>query len=404
MVLRRLELRQFRNFRHLALDFTAPCTLVQGPNGAGKSNLLDAICFLALSKSLRPQTDRQSVHDGLGPKEPKYFDLRAETENAAGMEHALRVFFGAGRLGPAMAKHLFLDGAEVAASRILGHLKVVLVEPEDTRLVSDGPKLRRRALDVTLCQLDAQYMHHLVQYRKVLANRNALLAQFRGRTATPPTVFTRQMAFLDELLAAEAVQVMRRRAAWIQRVSRHAEQAQARLTANGNLLSVRYRPSAAVDFNGGEGMPEASDEAEDEAQRSQFRCALEEVLTTELERGFTMAGPHRDDVVFLNDGRSLGKFGSRGQQRTGILAWRLAEAQAIRELTGEFPLLLLDDVMSELDESRRARVCEAMAETSQVVAATPDWRHYPEAMRDAAQCLEIREGVLAPALEACGQP
>ena len=404
MVLRRLELKQFRNFRHLELDFQAPCTLVQGPNGAGKTNLLDAICFLALSKSLRSQTDRQSVHDGLGPKEPQYFDLRAETEDAAGTGHVLRVFFGAGRLGPAMAKHLFLDGIEVAASRMLGHLKVVLVEPEDTRLVSDGPKRRRRALDVTLCQLDARYMHHLVRYRKVLATRNALLAQWRGRSATPPPAFTRQMEFLDKQLAAEGVQVMRRRAAWIQRVSRHAEQAQARLTANGDPLSVRYRPSATVDFEDGEGVSETDNDVEDEALRTQFRCALEEALGTELERGFTMAGPHRDDVVFLNDGRSLGKFGSRGQQRTGVLAWRLAEAQAIRELTGEFPLLLLDDVMSELDESRRARVCEAMAEASQVVAATPDWGHYPQAMRASAQCLEIREGVLAPAQAACGTP
>ncbi len=404
MVLRRLELSQFRNFRHVELDFQAPCTLVQGPNGAGKTNLLDAICFLALSKSLRPQTDRQSIHDGLDPKEPKYFNLRAETENAAGTGHVLRVFFGTGRLGPPMAKHLFLDGAEVAAAHMLGHLKVVLVEPEDTRLVSDGPKLRRRALDVTLCQLDALYMHHLVRYRKVLANRNALLAQFRGRTATPPTAFTRQMEFLDAQLAEEGVQVMRRRAVWIQRVSRHAEQVQAQLTANGNVLSVRYRPSAAVDFENGEGTTEASDDAENETQRRQFRCTLEEAQSTELERGFTLVGPHRDDMVFLNDGRSLGKFGSRGQQRTGILAWRLAEAQAIRELTGEFPLLLLDDVMSELDASRRIRVCEAMAEASQVVAVTPDWGHYPPAMRDTAQCLEIHEGVLAPAQETCRKP
>ena len=320
MVLRQLELKQFRNFRHVKLDFTAPCTLVQGPNGAGKTNLLDAICFLALSKSLRSQTDRQSIHDGLATKEPQYFDLRAETENATGTGHVLRVFFGTGRLGPPMAKHLFLDGAEVTATHMLGHLKVVLVEPEDTRLVSDGPKLRRRALDVTLCQLDAQYMHHLVRYRKILANRNALLAQWRGRTATPPSTFTRQMAFLDEQLAEEGVQVMRRRAAWIQRVSRHAEQAQAQLTANGDVLSVRYRPSAAVDFENGEGTPEASDEAEDETQRQQFRCALEEVLGTELERGHTMAGPHRDDVVFLNDGRSFGHPGlaaGRGAGHSG---------------------------------------------------------------------------------------
>lgn len=395
MVLRRLELKQFRNFRQVKLDFTAPCTLVQGPNGAGKTNLLDAICFLALSKSLRSQTDRQSVHDGLDPKEPKYFDLRAKTENPAG-RHDLRVFFGAGRLGPALAKHLFVDGMEVSAAHMLGHLKVVLVEPEDTRLVSDGPKLRRRALDVALCQLDPQYMHHLVQYRKVLATRNALLTQSRGQTTAPPAGFMRQLEFLNEQLAAEGVQVMRRRAAWIQRVSRHAEQAQAQLTANSDVLSVRYRPSAAVDFENGEGTPETSGDAKGETQRKQFRCALEEVLGTELERGHTMAGPHRDDVVFLNDGRSLGKFGSRGQQRTGILAWRLAEAQAIRELTGEFPLLLLDDVMSELDASRRMRVYEAMADAAQVVAATPDWGHYPETMRDTAQCLEIRDGVLAP--------
>lgn len=394
MVLQRVELRQFRNFRHLELDFTAPCTLVQGPNGAGKTNLLDAICFLALSKSLRSQTDRQSVHDGLDPKEPKYFDLRAKTENTAG-RHDLRVFFGAGRLGPALAKHLFVDGMEVSAAHMLGHLKVVLVEPEDTRLVSDGPKLRRRALDVALCQLDPQYMHHLVQYRKVLATRNALLAQARGQATAPPAGFMRQLEFLNEHLAAEGVRVMRQRAAWIQRVSRHAEETQARLTSSGNALSVQYRPSAAVDFDAKGTSTSTGDAPENEEQRSQFRCALDEGLSTELERGFTMSGPHRDDVVFLNDGRSLGKFGSRGQQRTGILAWRLAEAQAIRELTGEFPLLLLDDVMSELDASRRMRVCEAMADAAQVVAATPDWGHYPEAVRDTAQCLEIRDGVLA---------
>jgi DNA replication and repair protein RecF len=402
MVLQQVELRQFRNFRHVELDFQASCTLVQGPNGAGKTNLLDAICFLALSKSLRSQTDRQSVHDGLDPKEPKYFDLRAKTANSAG-RHDLRVFFGAGRLGPALAKHLFVDGMEVSAAHMLGHLKVVLVEPEDTRLVSDGPKLRRRALDVALCQLDPQYIHHLVQYRKVLATRNALLAQARGQTTAPPA-FMRQLEFLNEQLAAEGVRVMRQRAAWIQRVSRHAEQAQARLTSSGEVLSVRYRPSARVDFDDKGTTASTGNEAENEEQRSQFRCALEEGLSTELERGFTMAGPHRDDVVFLNDGRSLGKFGSRGQQRTGILAWRLAEAQAIRELTGEFPLLLLDDVMSELDESRRTRVCEAMADAAQVVAVTPDWGHYPKTMKDTAQCLEIRKGVLAPTQEACGKP
>jgi DNA replication and repair protein RecF len=338
-VLRELRLRDFRNFAELELRFPAAGVLVVGENGSGKTNLLEAIWYLEVFRSLRGARDEQLVRFGADG-----FHLRGRFETAAGRSTEVSVGYDA----RTRRKRVLVDGAEVERlGDAIGHAGVVVFSPADVALVSGGPGERRHFLDIVLCLNRRGYMDALQRFRHALRQRNSLLRQGAAQALID--------AYEPGLVEPAAI-VMEARAGW---VAEHASMFERRtMEVGGRASRMRYRPGVKLDDEGA-----LSDRARIvEAMRE----ALARNALRERERGVTMAGPHRDDLEIVlesTDGDlDLREYGSGGQQRTAAVALRMIEAQTVREARGVEPLVLLDDVFAEFDALRSARILELMSD------------------------------------------
>ncbi len=397
MFLSHLQLTRFRNFQHLDLAFAQPFTVLQGPNGAGKTNLLDSICYLATSRSHKTQTDAQSLATEDRHGTIPYFQIEGQVCTGTGVQQRLCVYYGPRALRGQVTKILQVDGERVTARNLMGHLRAVLFIPEDTQLVAAGPGVRRRYLDITLCQVDQDYFDALLQYQKVLKNRNALLKrlQVAGHRTAAPAV-RQELRFWDETLIQHGAAVTLRRAHWLQQIVESARSYHTRMTDGREQLDLIYRPAI---------QPRGSQDAKWQNPacitlaewQTAFGQHLQNALSRDLGQSATSVGPHRDDFLFRSNDLLLGKFGSRGQQRTAVIAYRLAEVERIRQQCREAPLLLLDDVMSELDEIRRTTVVEALEALDQVIMTTTDWSHYTDEFLGQAACWKVCQGTLTAA-------
>lgn len=320
----RLHLRDFRCYAELDQPFAAGANLLVGPNGAGKTNILEAIYFLAVGRSPRSARDADLVRQGAAG-----FAVAAETD-------------GAHRLGVTYREHAgrawSVDG-KVAANPF-GLLTVVFFSPDDLWLVKGGPSGRRALLDRVLLQLRPLHAEQLAAYEDALAQRNALLRDVKARRAGRA-----MLEVWEEQLVEYGVGVTLRRSAIAADVGERARTLHGRL-APGEDLSCTYVSGITGKEPAGTAAP----------LREAFAAALAEARPREIERGFTLIGPHRDDWSILVNGLPLRGFGSQGQQRTAVLALKLAERAALESETGSPPVLLLDDVLSELDGSRREAV------------------------------------------------
>ena len=351
-VLRELRLRDFRNFGEADLRFPAAGTLIIGENGSGKTNLLEAIWYLEVFRSLRGARDDQLVRFGADG-----FHLRGRFERPdTGATREVSVGYD----GRSRRKRVMVDGLEVERlGDAIGHAGVVVFSPADVTLVSGGPGERRHFLDILLCLNRRGYLDALQRFRQALRQRNSLLRQNAAE------------AVLDSYepgLIEPAAVVMAERAGWIadsaELFARRSED------VGGRASRMRYRPGVRLE---GDGTPAAT--------RDELAGALRESLrrnaTRERERGMTLAGPHRDDLELTLESTEgpldLREFGSGGQQRTAAVALRMVEAQTIRDARRVEPIVLLDDVFAEFDATRSRRVLELMGdvEESQAVFTAP---------------------------------
>lgn len=380
----RLTLESFRNYVRLDLPLPPGRTLLHGANAQGKSTLLEAVYYLATSRSPHTRVDRQLINwyadgpDGLVTV--GRLTAVVQPSNEARSRHLeIRLIRGqSGQPEPQFRREVLVNGARVRVVDLLGNLNVVLFLPKDVALVSASPSERRRYLDITLCQVDRHYCRSLFQYGKVLAQRNALLRSLReGRGQSA------ELSPWDQKLTVLGAILILRRAALIADLDRRAGRIHLEeLTGGAESLRLHYRPRLQPS-TGGVSPPLPREALEDPASwlgkqsTKQLAAILQEVLEAsrqaELRRGVTLTGPHRDDLRFLVDGRDLGEFGSRGQQRTAVLALKLAEMAWMEAQTGERPVLLLDEVLAELDPARRAYLlsCVAAAEQALLTAADP---------------------------------
>jgi DNA replication and repair protein RecF len=361
MLIRHLSLTNFRNYARLELDLAAGPVLLLGDNAQGKTSLLEAIYYLATSRPLHTASPRQLIHwlagqESLTPA--ARIVAHVERSNAA---HTLDVTL---MLEPTpggeerFRKQIKVDNIPSRAQDLVGQMTVVLFLPQDVDLVGGSPSLRRRYLDSVLSQVDADYHEALAQFEAVLSQRNALLKQLAERGGDPD-----ELTYWDEqLLTSGALITLRRRQSVIE-LGELADAVHRELTGGHERLRLRYEPSfdpnrpASAEFQ----MPLKLDVPTVastvlpliEAQAS-FRAQLEARRSEEIARGVTLVGPHRDEMRFIADEVDLGVYGSRGQQRTAVLALKLAEVEWMRSKTGEWPVLLLDEVLAELDAKRRA--------------------------------------------------
>jgi len=362
MRLTHLSLHNFRNYVRLDLDLVPGVTVLLGDNAQGKTNLLEAVFYLATSRSPHAGADREVVNWLAAEREPiPYARLVGRISRGAGPDLAtppgdVSLPHSGAEKGEAerdltieitltqevnngsrFRKQIRLNGVSRRAMDLLGHLNVVLFLPEDIALVYGAPGLRRHYLDVTLCQVEPAYCAALARYNEVVTQRNALLRDLGERGGNPA-----QLAFWDERLVKDGAYLVARRHHALLLLDELAHRVHGELTDGAERLHLRYLPSV-----------EHAGLADVEAIAAAFQVGLEAQRKRELSSGVTLVGPHRDEIRFLIDEVDGGVYGSRGQQRTAALALKLAEVELMRRETGEQPVLLLDDILSELDGRRR---------------------------------------------------
>ena len=407
MFLSQLHLEHFRNYRELDLTFSAPVTLLQGRNGQGKTNLLEAVYYLATSKSRHARAEREAVDRAAADEPIPYARIRGEVMRAE-QSTTLEILFTLRADRQNYTKQVRVNGAPRRSMDLIGHLRAVLFLPEDLTLIAGSPSERRRYIDVALCQIDRRYCQALSRYQKVVTQRNSLLKQLQEREQTDGTSVAAQLRYWDDQLVELGTQVLARRHTYLTDLAPIARRVHADISLQQESLDLLYLPSfntglySEQDFQrlreGEEVQADALACLETDAAiiSERFRERLEGRRRVELNAGSSLYGPHRDELIFLVNGWNLRTYGSRGQQRTGALALKLAELQAMAAVTGEKPILLLDDVMSELDAQRRAALLKALADVRQGIVTTTDWGQFSADFQRDAQRLQIEGGAATP--------
>ena len=382
MHLARLNLVNFRAFRRLEIDLPAGPSLLVGANAQGKTTILEAVYLLAIAKSFRAENEREVVNweaastleqaavDGLVQKE------EGRTRIIVGYQPHHRARGGTSDGAPihSVRKEVRVDGVRRTAAELVGLMNVVLFSAEDIRLVQGSPSVRRRYLDILISQSSPAYLRALQRYQKVLHQRNQLLKLIRDRRARGS-----EMAFWDEQLVETGSLIVQQRAQTMAVLAETARVTLQELTGGAEDLRLEYLPSVA---------PAAA-----EACSTAFLKGLEGSREREIRLGSTALGPHRDDFQLLVNNVDMGVYSSRGQARTLALTLRLAEAQYLTAYKGE-PLLLLDDILSELDERRRAQVLERVLVYVQSVITATDLEPFSDQYLSRASVFQLQDGKL----------
>ena len=394
--LKHLSLANFRNYARLELDLPPGITLVQGENAQGKTNLLKAIYYLATARSPYATADRELIN-WLAEEEDLTFarlvGQMQKDDTLQRLEITLLKELSPGANAHSLKKQIRINGVPRRVLDLIGQLNVVLFMPQDIDLVAGSPSGRRRYLDTTICQFDPRYHRTLRRYGRVLTQRNHLLRQLQERRNSPD-----QLRFWDEKLAEDGAHVVARRQAVIAELEELARAIHLELTSQDGHLSLRYEPSIRMPEKsyqiplglGSEGVLGIRYSESD--IRESFLEQLREITREEIRRGMSLIGPHRDELRFLAGGVDMRIYGSRGQQRTVVLAMKLAEAKLLAGETGEQPIMLLDEVMSELDEARRRYLMEAIKSSQQAILTTTHWDAYSPDFLNQATLLRVREG------------
>jgi DNA replication and repair protein RecF len=380
MYLKSLRLRSFRNYVDRQIEFTAQKTILVGNNAQGKSNLLEAVELLASLKSHRTSRDRELVLDSATTGQ-----VDATIERAYGTSQLRVVFRKQGRRTVAVNQETLRRQLD-----FLGVLNAVQFSSLDLDLVRGAPDARRSWIDGLLIQLEPVYASILQQYNQVLKQRNALLKKIRAvrqeNESTELGTFEPQLRLWDEQLAAAGSRVARRRARVIARLAPIAESWHQRISGATERLEVNYLPNVKW--------------LEDDPiiVQQAFLAKIQERRLVEQYQGKTMVGTHRDEIEFVINQTPARYYGSQGQQRTLVLALKLAELKLIEEVVGEPPLLLLDDVLAELDPSRQKQLLEVIGDRFQTIITTTHIDTFNHDWIKDSQVLAVEAGKISEVL------
>jgi DNA replication and repair protein RecF len=374
MHLRRLILEEFRLYHRLELDLSPAGLALYGPNASGKSSLLEAIAMLATTRASRTNLDREVINwtSGQDFGFPPFARIRGTVEKTdAEVEIDIAFQLDATSNGP-LQKAVRVNGRNVRTLDAIGTLKTVSFSPEDLALVAGPPSGRRRYLDMMISQLDGRYLRALARYNRILVQRNSLLKSLGKEGASANSASTSaQLSFWDDELVAFGSRLVARRLMATKRLSVHTT-TRFESFSDARELSLFYRPS--IDDQSVRASVERSpiDTVQAVFARA-FSDRLQEVRADELRRGMSIVGPHRDDFSMEIDGVDVATFGSRGQQRLAVIALKLAESDLMLEESGERPVILLDDVLSELDPERQEALTSAVAVmNAQIIVTATD--------------------------------
>ncbi len=374
MRLRRLELNEFRSFRELVLPIDPAGFRAVGPNASGKSTLLEAMSMLATTRSPRTSAEREIANweSGTELAIPPYARLRGEFERLDG-EHYIEIGLALeDRERGSLKKRVRFDDRPARAIDVVGQLKTVLFSPEDVDFIAGPPSIRRRYLDIATGQASRTYLTALSRFNRVLENRNSLLRGFaRERVGPESDRPGQELAFWNSELTISAVDVLAMRLGAVRYLSSRARQHYHMLTGDDSLQVSYDSPRVeltGIDYSCAAWQTPTQDMRQELA--ASFAASLQNVATEELRRGITVVGPHRDDLGITANGGELGRYGSRGQKRLAVLAIKLAELDLLEDAAGESPILLLDDVLSELDSGHREKLVRLLSTRGAQICVT----------------------------------
>lgn len=397
MFLKHLSLTNFRSFTRLDVDLPQRVILLVGANAQGKTSLLEAIYFLAAFTSFQTHADRQIVNFHEARSNSLTVTRLVADYQRGRSRHRLEarlILEPTGVVtGQRLRKEVLLDGVKRHVNEVIGHFNAVIFVPQMSQIVEGAPEDRRRYLNLALAQSTPAYARTLSEYSQALTQRNALLKSLGERGGSPD-----QLEVWDEALARIGSQIVFWRIEAVQQIELLAARVHHELTHGTEILRLAYEPAfdPLPKPNGQLGlkMPMVLDRSGLSLKEIQsgFREQLQRLRKEEIARGVTTIGPHRDDVRFLANDIDLGNYGSRGQVRTTMLSLKLAEVSWMKDRTGEWPVILLDEVMAELDLQRRADLLKYMGETEQVLFTTTDLNLFEPQFVEKSEVWQVENG------------
>jgi DNA replication and repair protein RecF len=399
MHLKHLSLTNFRSLTRLDAELPRRAVVLVGQNAQGKTSVLEAIYFLAAFTSFQTHADRQIVnfHEAKNPLAVTRLVADYQRGKTKHRLEARLILEPTGVNGQRLRKEILLDGAKRHANDVIGHFNAVIFVPQMSQIIEGGPDERRRYLNLALAQTVPAYARVLSEYSQALTQRNALLKALNELGGNRD-----QLQVWDEALVKFGAQIILWRIQAVQEIERLASRIHHELTRGTEILRFSYEPAydPLPKPNGQLGLKldTAIDRSSLELDEIQdgFLARLKEIRGEEIARGVTTIGPHRDDLRFIINKADVSDYGSRGQIRTTLLALKLAEVEWMKERTGETPVILLDEVMAELDTSRRADLLKYVGEDQQVLFTTTDLTLFSPEFTNAAEIWDVKNGVVMP--------
>lgn len=334
MIVTKLELSNYRNYNSLKLELNSKVNILYGDNAQGKTNVLESMYICSTTKSHRGNKDTELINLSSNEGHIKLHFIKNNRENRIDIH-----------LRKNKSKGIAINGIPIKkASELFGVFNVILFSPEDLNIIKNGPSERRKFVDMELCQLDKIYVYNLMNYNKVLNQRNQLLKDIYFRPDLKET-----LDVWDMQLAEYGSKVIKRREEFIKEINEIIKPIHGELTGNKEEINIIYSKNCDEDI-------------------------LYNILTENRERDIklksTSIGPHRDDILFFNNGLNVKVYGSQGQKRTAALALKLAEIELVKRLINDTPVLLLDDVLSELDSNRQNHLLKRLDNIQTIVTCT----------------------------------
>lgn len=334
MVIESIELRNYRNYDELHMDFDHGINILYGDNAQGKTNVLESVYLCSTSKSHRGSKDKEIIKFQC---EESHIKLNIKKNNTP---YRIDMHLKKNR-----AKGIAINGIPIKkASELFGIVNVVFFSPEDLNLIKNGPSERRKFIDLELCQINKLYLHALVNYNKIVVQRNKLLKELNFR---PDYIET--LDIWDNQLFSYGIKIIDYREKFIVHLNEIIQDIHKQLSGNKETLIIKYEPNITID---------------------NFEINLKRNRSQDIKQKTTLTGPHRDDISFYINGIDIRRFGSQGQQRTAALSLKLAEIELVKRIVHDYPILLLDDVLSELDTNRQNYLLSGLRNIQTIITCT----------------------------------
>lgn len=334
MIIKSLELANFRNYETLDIHFDKGTNILYGDNAQGKTNILEAIYVSATTKSHKGSKDKEIIHFD---KEEAHIRTYLEKED---IEYKVDM-----HLRKNKSKGIAIDGKKIKkAADLMGLLNIVFFSPEDLAIIKNGPSERRRFADMELCQLDSFYLYNLNHYNKIINQRNKLLKDMYFNPGLKET-----LNIWDSQLVSYGSKIIERRSIFTGQLCDIINEIHSKLSGGKEKLTVKYEPDVSIE---------------------NFEEKMKENQEKDIKSKMTSIGPHRDDFSFIVNDIDIRKYGSQGQQRTAALSLKLSEIELVKKITKDTPVLLLDDVLSELDSNRQNYLLNSIGDIQTIITCT----------------------------------